>query len=416
MRKTEGGLPLFLKSYVLVGSGIIITLLILYTHQVVGRLNNQVQILSDTIARFCALATFPALMTAESQEVFRSIVEQVDFPIVITDSEGRPWAWKGIGIDAAEVDDSEIAACDPKNPTGVLAEVIEITAELDEDRTPVAMIDPTGGWLLGHVHYGEWSLIKQLRFIPFAQIGVVALFVAVGYWSYRSIKLGEQRSIWVGMARETAHQLGTPLSSLMGWLEILREAPPGGGGRSQEELREVVNEMDRDVRRLSRVASRFGNIGSIPNLKSQNIVPVVSEAVRYVKTRLPRAGNRVELVEHYGDVPPLNVNAELLGWAVENVLVNCVDAMDKPLGRIEVTVRRLPERETVEVWIRDNGKGMSGRETKKAFTPGYSTKKRGWGLGLTLAKRIVEEYHGGSIWIDSSVPGGGTLFKIAFPV
>jgi signal transduction histidine kinase len=201
----------------------------------------------------------------------------------------------------------------------------------------------------------------------------------------------------------------------MGWLEILR-GEPSGGARSQEQIEQVVNEMDRDVSRLSRVASRFGNIGSIPNLKSQDIVPVVSEAVRYVKTRLPRGETSIEVSEHYGDVPPLNINAELLGWAVENVLVNCIDAMDKPLGRIEVTVHRLPERETVEVWIEDNGKGMGGREAKKAFMPGYSTKKRGWGLGLTLARRIVEEYHGGRVWIDSSVPGEGTLFKIAFPV
>jgi NtrC-family two-component system sensor histidine kinase KinB len=416
VRRTSEGLPLSLKSYVLVGSGVLIALLLLYTHSVVNRLNSQVEILNGIIARFCAMATFPALESRESQDVFRSIVTQVDFPIVITDGEGRPWAWKGIGINAEELSVDEIASTDPEHPTGLMAKVFPIIKELDKKHAPVAMLDPATGALMGYVHYGEWSLIKQLRFIPFAQVGVVALFVAIGYWGYRSLKLGEQRSIWVGMAKETAHQLGTPLSSLMGWLEILRGEPSEGGPRPHEETVRIVNEMDRDVRRLSRVASRFGHIGSIPNLKSQDIVPVVSEAVRYVKTRVPRGAKRIEIRERYGEVQQLNVNAELLGWAVENLLVNCVDAMDKPDGLIEVTVGRKPETETVEIWIRDNGKGMSGGEARKAFSPGYSTKKRGWGLGLTLARRIVEEYHGGRIWVDSSQPGEGTLFKIAFPV
>jgi hypothetical protein len=415
VRRSGAGLPVFLKGYVLAGSGILIALLILYTQQVIGRMNNQVEILSGLIARFCALATFPALENPESQEVFRSIVKQVDFPIVITDAEGRPRAWRGIGISADDVGDGVIAATDPSNPIGVMADVMDITRDLDSARSPVAMIDPASGDLVGFVHYGEWSLIKQLRLIPIAQVGIVAVFVAIGYWTYRNIKLSEQHSIWVGMARETAHQLGTPLSSLMGWLELLRESPPDSAASGQDIAR-IAAEMDRDVTRLSRVASRFGNIGSIPNLKSQDIVPVVSDAVRYIKTRLPRGGRTIEVAEKYEEVPPLNVNGELLGWAVENMLVNSVDSMDKPSGRIEVSVSRRRETETVEIWIRDNGKGMSSREVKRAFRPGYSTKKRGWGLGLTLAKRIVEEYHGGRIWIDFSKPGEGTLFRIAFPV
>lgn len=415
MRRTGGGLPVFLKGYVLAGSGLLIALLILFTHQVIGRMNNQVEILNGLIARFCALATFPALENPESQEVFRSIVRQVDFPIVITDAEGRPWAWRGIGIRADEVGDGTIAAADLDNPSGVMADVMDITRRLDEKRNPVPMLDPGTGDVVGYVHYGEWSLIRQLRFIPFAQVGIVAVFVAIGYWTYRNIKLSEQHSIWVGMARETAHQLGTPLSSLMGWLELIRERPSNAED-SEQRLRRIAAEMDRDVSRLSRIASRFGNIGSIPNLKSQDIVPIVSDAVRYVKTRLPRGGRTIEVVEKYEDVPPVNVNGELLGWAVENLLVNSVDSMDKAEGVIEVTVSRRRETETVEIWVRDNGKGMNSSDLRKAFRPGHSTKKRGWGLGLTLAKRIVEEYHGGRIWIDFSRPGEGTLFRIAFPV
>jgi hypothetical protein len=415
VRRAGGGLPVFLKGYVLAGSGILIALLIIYTQQVIGRMNNQVEILSGLIARFCALATFPALENPESQEVFRSIVRQVDFPIVITDAEGRPRAWRGIGISSDAVAGGAIATADLDDPTGVIADLMSITRRLDEQRPPVAMHDPASGDVVGYVHYGEWSLIRQLRFIPFAQIGIVALFVAIGYWTYRNIKLSEQHSIWVGMARETAHQLGTPLSSLMGWLELIRERPPEAE-ESEHSLSRVAEEMDRDVSRLSRIASRFGNIGSIPNLKSQDIVPIVSDAVRYIRTRLPRGGRKVEVVENYEDVPHLNINGELLGWAVENLLVNSVDSMDKPSGKIEVAVSRRRETETVEIWIRDNGKGMESREMKRAFRPGYSTKKRGWGLGLTLARRIVEEYHGGRIWIDSSRPGEGTLFRIAFPV
>ncbi len=221
------------------------------------------------------------------------------------------------------------------------------------------------------------------------------------------------------MAKETAHQLGTPLSSLLGWIELLRghveTAPEGQDVRlSRGELSETLEEMDRDVERLSKVAQRFSHIGSAPQLQLQDVSLVVREAVEYVRKRMPQR-QRVELRERYGEVPPINLNRELLEWAVENLISNAVTAMDKEAGVIEVVVERRAETEEVEILVTDNGRGMTPQEQRRAFEPGYTTKRRGWGLGLALSRRVVEEYHAGRIGIRHSAPGQGTTMVIRFP-
>jgi signal transduction histidine kinase len=220
------------------------------------------------------------------------------------------------------------------------------------------------------------------------------------------------------MAKETAHQLGTPLSSLLGWVELLRahvdSAPPGGNVEiRREELGETLDDMDRDIERLSRVAQRFSQIGSAPQLQLQDVTPVVREAVQYVRRRLPQGD--IEIREHYGEVPPINLNRELIEWAVENLLSNAVDALDKRPGLVEVSVERRAETEEVEITVGDNGRGMNREQQRRAFETGYSTKRRGWGLGLALSRRVVQEYHAGRLEIRHSAPGQGTIMVIRFP-
>jgi signal transduction histidine kinase len=223
----------------------------------------------------------------------------------------------------------------------------------------------------------------------------------------------------VGLARETAHQLGTPISSLLGWLELLRERVADQPGEQvafpRADLDSMIDEMENDAARLQKVAARFSHIGSVPNLVLTDITPVVSEAVHYLKRRLPHLGRRIEVREVYGDVPPINANRELVEWVVENLLVNSINAVDAQNGSIEVRLERRAERETVELIVTDNGRGMTPDEQARVFDPGYTTRKRGWGLGLTLAKRIVEEYHGGRIYVRRSAPGEGSTFVIEFP-
>ena len=284
------------------------------------------------------------------------------------------------------------------------------------------MVPPGGGESLGHVHWGDPPGLDQLRLLPYVELVVMLLFVGLAAWGARSIKLSEQRSIWVGLARETAHQLGTPISSLMGWIELMNDRIQGQSGPDitlpRADLEQMMGEMENDAARLNKVAARFSHIGSIPNLALIDISPVVVEAVQYLKRRLPRRGRRIELREVYGEVPPINASRELLEWVVENLLVNAANAInagEQAVGQIEVRLERRAENETVELSVTDNGRGMGPEEQARAFDPGYTTKARGWGLGLALAKRIVEEYHGGRIFIRRSAPGEGSTFVIAFP-
>jgi signal transduction histidine kinase len=221
--------------------------------------------------------------------------------------------------------------------------------------------------------------------------------------------VGERRSIWVGMAKETAHQLGTPLSSLMGWLQHLKERC------ADDRTRETVREMEKDILRLSKISSRFGKVGAQPRLDEEDVVEVVRAAIDYQRRRLPSIGREIELREHFGNVPRAPVNADLLEWAVENLLKNALDAVDKPKGIIEVRTTYLPQHKIISIAIEDNGKGMDPGAAKKIFEPGYTTRRGGWGLGLPLAKRVIEEYHHGSLRLLRTAPGKGSLFLIEIP-
>jgi signal transduction histidine kinase len=291
--------------------------------------------------------------------------------------------------------------------------------ELDRKNTPVMMEQPETGEPLGQVHYGEPGVLERLRWMPYVTVGGVMLLLSLGLWGLTTIRQAERRSIWVGMARETAHQLGTPLSSLMGWIELLRtraeEAPGTDVTVPRAEIDETLDEMERDVERLNKIAQRFSHVGSAPLLQLQDVTPVVRQAVQYLARRLPRGDGDVVIRERYEEVRPINLNRELLEWAVENLLSNALTALDKRPGVIEVTVERRKETEAVELVVSDNGRGMTPAEQSRVFEPGYTTKRRGWGLGLALARRVVEDYHGGRLFIRHSVPGQGTTMVISFP-
>ncbi len=416
-----------LKSALYVGSGVLVVAVFLFTQQMITRLSQEVATTSRVLAGFCAQASFPAVRDPELQQIFTEVISHIDFPIVITDIVGTPRAWRDVGVDPGLVPAASIDSLATGRPVApVIRERIERVrreaARLDARNQPVMMIQPGTRQRLGAVHYGEPDVLERLRWMPFISVAGVVLLLALGLLGLRGIQQAEKRTIWVGMARETAHQLGTPLSSLMGWVELLRgHAETGGASGSAEvrvaraELEETLGEMERDVDRLNKVAQRFSHVGSVPLLQLQDVTPVVREAVQYVRRRLPQAQGEVEIRERYEEVPPININRELIEWALENLLSNAHSALDKRPGLIEVTVERRAESETVEVLVRDNGRGMSPREQRRAFEPGYTTKPRGWGLGLALARRVVEDYHAGRLSIRHSEPGMGTTVVISFP-
>ena len=416
-------LPPRLRVFLVGASLTLLAAVFVFTNIIIGQLNQQTEDLSRWVAQFCADASFPATSDTTITPIFQRLVDKIKFPLVITDADGYPRAWKGIGMsrqDSVTPDEISIGTTDlPMRVRAVLARVSTQATRLDHVHTPLAMRNPEDQQVIGYVHYGNPTALHSLRWIPFAEVVAILFFVAVGYSLLRTVRTNEQRSIYVGMARETAHQLGTPLSSLGGWLELLREKIGDQKGAEvslpADFFRETLEEMQNDADRLNMVAARFSRVGSEPILTQQDVVPIVREAVLYFRRRLPQHNTRIRLLEHYEEVPPVNVNRELLEWAVENLLNNALSASGPGDGTIEVSIRRKREREAVEIEVRDAGRGMTPYERDRAFEPGFTTRKRGWGLGLTLVRRIVEEYHGGRVDIAQSEPLRGSTFVISFP-
>ncbi|MGH7889163.1 MAG: sensor histidine kinase, partial [Thermodesulfobacteriota bacterium] len=247
--------------------------------------------------------------------------------------------------------------------------------------------------------------------MPIVEVGVIALFILITFISFRNIKKSEQHSIWIGMAKETAHQLGTPISSIMGWLELLKQEQSAG---SPVDLKEIVSKMEEDLHRLEKIAHRFSQIGSIPELKETDLNSINAEVVKYFRSRLPHAGSGVCIKTDLKPVPLLKINSELVSWVIENLIKNALESVDPKQGVIEISTEADSKQVTLKVV--DNGKGIPSKEQKRVFHPGYTTKKRGWGLGLSLAKRIVEDYHQGKIVLEESIPNKKTVFIVNFPI
>jgi NtrC-family two-component system sensor histidine kinase KinB len=405
--------PAKARTYAFVGAMILVGLVFAYTYSLVRSFERQTDTLTRVFANFCAAATFPATQDKELRYIFNEVVKDINFPIVITDTRGIPYTWKNIGenLKPDDVTWDDFVAANPNEPRqGVIGEVMRIVDRMDEQHRPVNMIDPSTGRFIGTVHYGRPAITQGLRWLPLVGAGLLGLFFIMGYVGIRSIVEGERRSIWVGMAKETAHQLGTPLSSLMGWLQHLKERCV------DERMRDTVREMEKDILRLSKISSRFGKVGSKPRLDKEDIVEIVRSAVDYQRRRLPSFSREVEIREHFGNIPPAAVNADLIEWAVENLLKNALDAIDKPKGIVEVRTTFVPRQSVISIEVEDNGRGMDTGEAKKIFEPGYSTRRGGWGLGLPLARRVVEEYHNGRLRLLRTSPGRGSLFVIELPV
>lgn len=246
--------------------------------------------------------------------------------------------------------------------------------------------------------YADSLLLRRLAWWPYVQLGLVFVFVVVAIFALLSSKRAEQNKVWVGLSKETAHQLGTPISSLMAWQEMLREAYPDD---------ELLPEMGKDVERLQRIAERFSKIGSLPELRPESLNEVLSAVTQYISRR---ASNRVRLTCTVPQQPLIvPMCSSLFEWVVENLCKNAIDAMD---GQGSITLTASTEGSLAVVEVADTGKGIPKNKFRTVFTPGFTTKKRGWGLGLSLAKRIVEEYHHGRIYVKNSEVGRGTTFRI----
>ena len=253
------------------------------------------------------------------------------------------------------------------------------------------------------VCYAESLLLRRLSWYPYVQLGVILLFAGLAVFALLTLKRAEQNHVWVGLSKETAHQLGTPISSLMAWMEMMKEAYPDD---------KLLSEMDNDVKRLQLIADRFSKIGSQPTPEQADLIAVLQRVVAYMDSR---TSHTVVIMLHASaEKVMLNLNVSLFEWVIENLCKNAVDALEGRSGRIDIYV--MQKEQTVVIDLVDTGKGIRQKDMKNVFRPGFTTKQRGWGLGLSLARRIVEEYHHGKIFVKQSEVGQGTTFRIILPV
>lgn len=270
-------------------------------------------------------------------------------------------------------------------------------AEMAQANTPIAI--SLAGRGRNYIFYDESATVKQLRYYPFVMFGIIGLFLLVSYALFSLFRNAEQNQVWVGMAKETAHQLGTPLSSLMGWVEVLK-----GNGTDPS----AVAEMKKDVDRLEVITERFSKIGSAPELVPEKLYHMLRATVLYLRSRLP-SRVRIEVATPADTELEVPLNRALFSWVIENLIRNAVDAME---GDGSITLEIVQEAERVHIDVTDTGKGIPAAQFRTVFEPGFTTKKRGWGLGLSLTKRIVENYHDGRIFVKRSALGKGTTFRI----
>ena len=336
--------------------------------------------------------------TTDLSLVLNVIQSNNTIPVIVMDSDGVVSDYRNIEIKAENAVDSGTYVSRYGKRMYDSGDYIKIY--LTENDSVVAdseeVIKESQPYTL--VCYDESILLKRLAQYPYWQLGIVMIFVVVAIFALLASKRAEQNKVWVGLSKETAHQLGTPISSLMAWVEILKENYPDD---------ELIPEMDKDVKRLELVAERFSKIGSLPEPVDASMNQVLVHVVDYMNRRTSK---KVDIVSHLPEEEVIvKMNAQLFEWVIENLCKNAVDAMEGK-GRIDLTLTDEDHRVVVEV--SDNGKGIRKKDIKNVFTPGFTTKKRGWGLGLSLAKRIVEEYHKGKIFVKESEVGVGTTFRI----
>lgn len=313
-------------------------------------------------------------------------------PVIVLDSNGDVQAYRNIDLKTCKTEADSVQRVEELGKEMLLErQVIRIT--LNEDADSVTRFDD-----YINVCYADSVMLRRLASYPYIQLGVVMIFVVIAIFALLTSKRAEQNKVWVGLSKETAHQLGTPISSLMAWTEILKETHPDDP---------LIPEMDKDVKRLQLIADRFSKIGSLPEPVETNLKEIMQHVVDYMDRRTSR---KVQMVCRFPKEDVIvRINASLFEWVIENLCKNAVDAMEGA-GTITLTILKEGARAVVEV--ADTGKGIRKKDIGNVFKPGFTTKKRGWGLGLSLAKRIVEEYHHGKIYVKKSELGVGTTFRI----
>ncbi len=387
-------------------TGIIIMIAtLIYTQVLVADILAREREIANLYAKSIEFIANDESQSGEYNFVFNYVINSntINFPIAVTDAKsGNVNFFKNTGVDTTL----------PRPEQERI--VKQLIKEMDEVNKPIK-VTYQDSLELSYVHYGQSELVTNLKFLPFIEFFVAGIFIFLGYFGFNYIKRTEQSNIWVGLSKETAHQLGTPLSSLMGWNELIKV-----NSSKPEKVSNLSDEMRNDLERLTKIANRFSKIGSKPDLKSENLYEVIDKVIKYFEKRIPRitsgsfgppGGRRkIDFVVNGPRDTHVLINRDLFEWVIENLIKNSLDAIENAAGTVTFNIQ--DKGSYVNLDVSDTGKGLDLRYRKDIFRPGYSTKMRGWGLGLSLSKRIIETYHKGKLNVKDSEPGRGTIFRI----
>ena len=381
------------KRILVVGAVLIVVASLWVSHGLISDLKNEEQTKMGVWAEAMRSLT-SADETTDLNLVLRVINDNHTIPVIVTDEKGQVTTSRNLRLHYRTSRDSVKQVNEELAHLTATGHSMRISLGTDE-------VGETHATAL-YIYYGQSLLLQRLAWFPYVQLGVVTVFLLVALLALLSTKRAEQNKVWVGLTKETAHQLGTPISSLMAWMAVMHEAYPDDA---------LIDEMEADVRRLEMVAERFSKIGSAPKLHPEAVGPIVERVAEYIARRIPKSVKLTVDLRDESELIP--ISAPLVEWVVEVLCKNAADAMPG-VGQIGISGGKKGDRYVIDV--ADTGKGIERKHHKTVFRPGFTTKQRGWGLGLSLAKRIIEEYHPGRIYVLRSVPGEGTVFRIELPI
>ena len=381
------------KRILVAGAVLIVVASLWVSHGLISDLKNEEQTKMGVWAEAMRSLT-SADETTDLNLVLRVINDNHTIPVIVTDEKGRVTTSRNLRLRYRTSRDSVKQVNEALARLKAGGHSMRITLGTDE-------VGETHATAL-YIYYGQSLLLQRLAWFPYVQLGVVTVFLLVALLALLSTKRAEQNKVWVGLTKETAHQLGTPISSLMAWMAVMRETHPDDA---------LIDEMEADVRRLEMVAERFSKIGSAPKLHPETVGPIVERVAEYIARRIPKSVKLTVDLRDESELIP--ISAPLVEWVVEVLCKNAADAMPG-VGQIGISGGKVGDRYVIDV--ADTGKGNERKHHKTVFRPGFTTKQRGWGLGLSLAKRIIEEYHHGRIYVLRSAPGEGTVFRIELPI
>ena len=389
----------WVKLILLVLSAVFIFLSFFYTNSIAREILNREKALIDLYIDIYEYYSDPVSNFEDIAFFQEKIIPQINFPIIITDSSDAP-------LEPFETFSLNVKT-DPKlSYTQTRVEYQKLIQKMKSAYEPIVLVDTTGKVLQKYYFYHS-AVVDKLTIMPFVAFAIFLLFSISGYIALNASRRNEESKVWIGMAKEAAHQLGTPLSSLLAWAEILRMRI------NDPDTNEIIDEIQKDLERLNIVTTRFSKIGSKPDLTMQNIGALIEQVSTYFEKRLPNLGRKISIVREIDKEYFCYLNADLFSWVFENLFKNAAEAIEEKNGSIFITIKE--KGDWIRIYVRDTGKGMTAKIKRNVFSPGFTTKKRGWGLGLSLTKKIVEDYHNGKISVKESTVGKGTTFVIDLP-